>query len=67
MDCASCASVTEKALKGAKGIKSIGISYMTDTAYVEFDPNEVNGDSIKRAIKKAGYDSIIEKVIMAVA
>lgn len=61
MDCASCASVAEKALKGAKGIKSIGISYMTDTAYVDFDPNDVNEDSIKKAIKKAGYDSIIER------
>ncbi len=61
MDCASCASIAERALKGAKGIKSIGINYMMDTAYVEYNTKEVDEDSIKKAIKKAGYDSIIER------
>ena len=61
MDCASCANVAEKALKRTKGIKSVGISYMTDTAYVEFDPAEINEETIKKLIKKEGYDSILER------
>ena len=60
MDCASCARVTERALEGKEGIRSIGINYLMDTAYVEFDPAKISEVSIKKAIKRGGHDSFIE-------
>lgn len=61
MDCASCAKVTEKVLQGREGIRSVGVNFMIDTACVEFEPSKISEDSIKKTIKRAGYDSIIEK------
>lgn len=61
MDCASCARVAEKALEGKEGIKSIGVNFLMDTAYVEFDPAVISEVSIKEAIKRAGYDSFVER------
>ena len=60
MDCASCARFAERALEGKEGIKSIGVNFLMDAAYVEFDPVKISEVSIKEAIKKAGYDSLIE-------
>jgi len=61
MDCASCARVAEKALEGREGIKSIGVNFLMDVAYVEFDPAKISEVSIKEAIKRAGYDSFVER------
>jgi Cu+-exporting ATPase len=60
MDCASCAKVAEKALEGKEGINSVGVNFLMDTAYVEFDSSKISEVAIKNAIKKAGYDSLVE-------
>jgi len=60
MDCANYPRVAEKALEGKEGIKSIGVNFLMDAAYVEFDPAKISEVSIKKAIKRAGYDSFIE-------
>lgn len=61
IDCASCANVAERALRRTKGIKSIGINYVMDVAYIEFDGAQITKETIKGLIKKEGYDSIIER------
>jgi len=60
MHCASCSALIERALKKEKGIKSINVNLATEKAYLEFDPNEISIDAIKKNIEKLGYGTVEE-------
>ncbi len=55
MHCASCANTIEKALSKTKGVKKASVNFASEKAAVEFDENEADEESLKDAIKKAGY------------
>jgi Cu+-exporting ATPase len=55
MHCASCAAVIEMALKNEKGIVSGNVNLATEKAYVEYDPEKISLDEVKKAIEKTGY------------
>jgi len=55
MHCASCAAVIEMALKNEKGVVSGNVNLATEKAYVEYDPEKISLDEVKKAIEKTGY------------
>lgn len=58
MDCASCASNTEKLLMETEGVKSANVSYASERGSVEFDETLVNEERIAEVIKMLGYEMV---------
>jgi Cu+-exporting ATPase len=57
MHCASCVATVEKALKNVKGVSSVVVNLATEKAYVDFDPEQVMGQDLKKAIENTGYST----------
>jgi len=55
MTCASCAVVIEHDLKKKEGISSASVNLANEKAYVEFDPEKIEIEDIKKNIKDLGY------------
>jgi len=55
MHCASCATIINKALSKAKGIKEANINFSTSKAAVEFDETIISEKEIIETIKSKGY------------
>lgn len=58
LDCVSCSRVINRALEGVKGVRKVGVSYMMDLVFVDYEPVTVSREDIVRIVKKAGYDAI---------
>lgn len=56
MHCAACAQTVEKALLKVEGVDKAVVSLTTETAYVEYDDNEVNEKTLSEVIKETGYN-----------
>ncbi len=61
MACASCSANVEKKLNSLKGITSASVSLPGRSAVIEFNPDEISLEDMKREINGIGYDLIIEK------
>lgn len=61
MHCANCALTINKKLSKEKGIASANVNFSASKAFVEFDENKTNEESILSAIKDAGYNGQIQK------
>lgn len=61
MSCASCAAIIGRALENRQGIYAINVSYMTDTAYIDYNPEEISKDAIKKLLEKTGYKVVFRK------
>ena len=55
MHCASCSLRLEKALKTVPGVDKAIVSYATETATVEYDPDKAKPPQMQAAIEKEGY------------
>lgn len=58
MHCAACASNVEKAISKTKGVRSVSVNFVSETARVEYLPNLVEPVEIVDAVRRAGYDLI---------
>ncbi len=58
MYCVSCKPIVEKQLKDKKGIKKIGVDYMTDSVVVEYDSALINKEDLKERLENSGYKFI---------
>jgi P-type Cu+ transporter len=58
MDCASCSAIIEHDLKKTKGIISASINLASEKLYLEFNPAEIQIDTIKKNIKALGYKAL---------
>jgi Cu2+-exporting ATPase len=61
MHCASCAVRTETFVKTLPGVKSASVNYADTSLKVEFSPEEITPSEMKQAIKRIGYDIIIDE------
>lgn len=57
MSCEHCVKAIESALKALPGIEKADVKLKKQTAKVKFDESIVALDTIKEAIRKAGYDA----------
>jgi Cu+-exporting ATPase len=55
MDCASCVTHVEKALRGVQGVRDGQVNLARGRATVRFDPAQTDEHAIARAISEAGY------------
>ena len=60
MACSVCSANVEKKLQSLEGINSASVSLASRTALVDYDPNIISLEDMKREISNAGYDLVIE-------
>ena len=60
MACSVCSANVEKKLQSLKGINSASVSLASRTALVDYDPDIISLEDMKREISNAGYDLVIE-------
>jgi copper chaperone len=51
----TCKPIVEKQLKGEQAIKKIDIDFMTDSAIVEYNPELISKEEIKKKLEDSGY------------
>ena len=56
MSCAACAARVEKALVHQTGVRAAHVNYAAATVAVEYDPAQASPESLREAVRKAGYD-----------
>lgn len=60
MACSVCSANVEKKLRSLKGINSASVSLASRTALVDYNPDIISLEDMKREISNAGYDLVIE-------
>ena len=58
MSCAACAARVEKALAGQHGVVNASVNYASAVANVEFLTGECSPESLREAVRNAGYDLV---------
>ena len=60
MACSVCAANVERKLNSLEGINSATVSLAGRTALVDYDPEKITLEDMKREISNVGYDLVIE-------
>ncbi len=60
MTCASCSAAVERALKKRPGVVSANVNLASETARVEYAPEEISEAELKETVVKTGYQ-VLEK------
>ena len=60
MACSVCAANVERKLNSLEGINSATVSLAGRTALVDYDPEKITLEDMKREISNAGYDLVIK-------
>lgn len=60
MACSVCAANVERKLNSLEGVNSATVSLAGRTALVDYDPEKITLENMKREISNAGYDLVIE-------
>ena len=60
MACSVCSTNVERKLNSLEGINSATVSLAGRTALVDYDPEKITLEDMKREISNAGYDLVIE-------
>jgi P-type Cu+ transporter len=55
LHCASCVKVIEDNLSKATGVESVNVNLASEKMTVEFDPETLSSDQIKKRVKLVGY------------
>lgn len=61
MACSACSARVEHTLEQLAGMKSVSVSLAGRTALVEYDPDALTPQQIRKAVADAGYDLVIEQ------
>jgi copper chaperone CopZ len=55
MACAGCSGAVERALSKLDGVKVARVDLAKKTAYVDYDPDKLALQDLKKAVERAGY------------
>jgi len=55
MSCAACAAKVEKSISRLKGVSRVNVNLASSKASVAYEPLQTNEESIKDAVREAGY------------
>ena len=61
MACSVCSANVERKLNSLEGVNSATVSLAGRTALVDYDPEKITLEDMKREISNAGYDLVIEE------
>ncbi|MBA3734591.1 MAG: cadmium-translocating P-type ATPase [Actinobacteria bacterium] len=59
MTCASCAARVEKKLNKLEGVAAT-VNYATETATVQYDPEQAEPEALAKAVESAGYHAVLQ-------
>lgn len=59
LGCSSCSAVIERKLKNFPGIGDVVVNYVTDTVWVNYDPEHLSAEDIRTLIRKLGYEVLV--------
>ena len=60
MACVVCAANVENTLRKLRGVNSATVTLSTRTVLVDYDPEVITLDDMKREVSNAGYDLVVE-------
>ena len=60
MSCASCSAHVQKTLSAQKGVIQASVNLANTTAYIDYNPAIISPETLRDAVKDAGYELIIE-------
>ncbi len=60
MTCASCAVSVESIIKAQNGVINAVVNFATATVSVDYLPNMIQPDDLRKAVQSVGYDLLIE-------
>lgn len=60
MACSVCSANVEKKLQSLEGINSASVSLANRTALIDYNPDMISLEDMKREVSNAGYDLVIE-------
>ena len=60
MGCAACVARVENTLKSCKGVSGVSVSLASNTAQVDYDPEQTSPETLQKAVRDAGYDLLVE-------
>lgn len=58
ISCSSCAGKIKEAVKSINGVAGVSVDLKSQTVEVEFNPETVKSDEIRRGISSLGYEVI---------
>lgn len=61
LHCAACARRSETIIQNQQGVLSASVNFATSEALVEYIPAQITPEGIQDAIRKGGYDLLIEE------
>jgi P-type Cu+ transporter len=61
MHCTGCSAAVEKAASGLEGVTDVNVNLAAGKAYIRFDPQIVQPDTIADRIENAGYTVVFQK------
>jgi Cu2+-exporting ATPase len=61
MGCAACAARVENAVRNQPGVVNASVNFATANLMVEYMPEIVSPENMREAVRKAGYDLLIEE------
>ncbi len=60
MTCASCAVSVESIVKAQDGVIFAAVNFASSTVLIEYLPNIISSEDLRRAVQSIGYDLIID-------
>jgi Cu+-exporting ATPase len=66
MTCASCVETIQRSLADLQGIESANVNLATERATISYDPEKVNIEQVKKTVRDAGYDVVLNVVTISV-
>jgi Cu2+-exporting ATPase len=61
MSCAACAVSVESMLKSVQGVTQAGVNFANQSAWVEYDVQQVTPEKLQQTVRSIGYDLVINK------
>ncbi|MDD1743508.1 MAG: copper ion binding protein, partial [Methanomassiliicoccales archaeon] len=66
MTCASCVDTIQRSLTDLQGVESANVNLATERATISYDPEKVGIEQIKKSVRDAGYDVVLNVVTISV-
>lgn len=66
MHCASCANTIERALGSLEGVSNVAVNFNAAKAAVDYDPDKVTLDRMRKAVADVGYRILFDQVTLQV-
>jgi Cu+-exporting ATPase len=66
MTCASCVDTIQRSLADLQGIESANVNLATERATISYDPEKVDIEQVKKTVRDAGYNVILNIVTISV-